>query len=117
MKTLYLLRHASRAGTIRLCPTVIGRWKPAASDAAKMGKRWSQRNRKPDLMMSSPAVRALATAKVVAQGVDYKTKNIAVNDRLYAATQDTWIAVIEAFDDKLDRVMLVGHQRSLPQKR
>jgi phosphohistidine phosphatase len=50
-------------------------------DAAKMSRRWSQRHAKPDLIMSSPAARALATATVVAKGLDYKTKNIAVDDR------------------------------------
>ena len=59
--------------------------------------------------MSSPAARALATANVVAQGLDYKTKNIAVDDRLYAATVDALLAIVEALDDRLDRVMLVGH--------
>ena len=59
--------------------------------------------------MSSPAARALATANVVARGLDYKTRNIAVDDRLYAATVDALLAVIEALDDRLDRVMLVGH--------
>lgn len=59
--------------------------------------------------MSSPAERAFATAKVVARGLDYKTREIAINERLYAATEVTLFAVIEALYDKLDRVMLVGH--------
>ena len=58
-------------------------------------------------------MRALATAKVVAQGLDYKVTNITVNDQLYAATIDALTAVIEALDDKLDRVMLVGHNPGL----
>jgi phosphohistidine phosphatase len=60
-----------------------------------MSKRWSQLHQKPDLIMSSPAARALATAKIVAQGLDYKSKQIAVEDRLYDAMEDTLIAVIE----------------------
>lgn len=110
MKTLYLLRHAKSSWDDTSLPD---RDRPLEArgerDAAKMSKRWSQQRAKPDLIMSSPAARALATAKVVVQGLDYRPKNIAVNDRLYAATVDTLIAVIEALDDKLDRVMLVGH--------
>lgn len=110
MKTLYLLRHAKSSWDDASLPD---RDRPLAErgerDAAKMSKRWSQRNEKPDLIMASPAARARATAKLVAQGLDYKTRNIAVNDWLYAATEDTLIAIIEALDNELDRVMLVGH--------
>lgn len=110
MKTLYLLRHAKSSWGNASLPD---RDRPLEArgerDAARMSKRWSQQHEKPDLIMSSPAARALATAKVVAQGLDYKIKNITVDERLYAATVDALIAVIEALDDKLDRVMLVGH--------
>jgi phosphohistidine phosphatase len=110
MKTLYLLRHAKSSWDDT---SLLDRERPlelrGERDAAKMSKRWSQQHAKPDLIMSSPAARALATAKVVAQGLDYKTKKITVEDRLYAATQDSLIAVIEGLADKLDCVMLVGH--------
>ena len=110
MKTLYLLRHAKSSWDDT---SLLDRERPLEDrgerDAAKMSKRWSQQHLKPDLIMSSPAARALATAQVVAQGLEYKTNGIMVNDQLYAATEDTLIAVIEALDDKLDRVMLVGH--------
>jgi len=32
-----------------------------------------------------------------------------VNDQLYASSPDDLLAVIRALDNKLDRVMLVGH--------
>jgi len=54
-------------------------------------------------------VRALATAKLIAAGLEYKLKDITVDDRLYAAAVDDLIAVVEALDDKVARVMLVGH--------
>ena len=107
---MYLLRHAKSSWDDTSLPDRERPLEPRGErDAAKMSKRWSQRHAKPDLIMSSPAARALATANVVAQGLDYKTKNIAVDDRLYAATVDALLAVIEALDDRLDRVMLVGH--------
>jgi phosphohistidine phosphatase SixA len=33
-----------------------------------MSTRWSQRIEKPELILSSPAVRALATARIIARG-------------------------------------------------
>jgi phosphohistidine phosphatase len=110
MKTLYLLRHAKSSWDDTSVPD---RDRPLEArgerDAAKMSKRWLQQHGKPDLIMSSPAARALATAKIVAVGLDYKLKNITLNDGLYAATVGALIAAIEALDDRLDRVMLVGH--------
>jgi len=110
MKTLYLLRHAKSnwGGTF-----LTDRERPlkprGECDAAKMSKRWSQQHMKPDLIMSSPAKRAIATAKIVSQGLECKTRKIAGEDRLYAGRVDALLAVIEALDDRLDRVMLVGH--------
>lgn len=110
MKTLYLLRHAKSNWDDTSLPDRERPLEPRGErDAAKMSKRWSQRHVKPDLIMSSPAARALATANVIAQGLDDQAKNIAVNDRLYAATVGALLAIIEALDDTLDRVMLVGH--------
>ncbi len=114
MKTLYLLRHAKSSWDDASLPDRDRPLEPRGErDVAKMSKRWSQQREKPDLILSSPAARALATAKVVAQGLGYKIRHIAVDDRLYAASEDSLIAVIEALDDKLGRVMLVGHNPGL----
>lgn len=110
MKTLYLVRHAKSS---RDDFTVPDRQRPLETrgerDAAKMGRRLLQRHGKPDLIVSSPALRALATAKLMAEGLDYKLKHLVIDERLYAAAMETLIAVIEEIDDKLESVMLVGH--------
>ena len=74
-----------------------------------MGKRLVKRDAKPDLLISSPALRALTTAQLIAEEVGYKRKDIVVDNRLYASGPDDLLAVIRALDKKLDRVMLVGH--------
>jgi phosphohistidine phosphatase len=74
-----------------------------------MGKRLAKRDVKPDLVVSSPALRALTTAQLIAEEVGYKRKDIVVDDRLYASNPDDLLAVIRELDKKLDRVMLVGH--------
>ena len=74
-----------------------------------MGKRLAKRGAKLDLLVSSPALRALATAHLIADEMGYKGKDIVVDDRLYASSPDDLLAVIRALDNKLDQVMLVGH--------
>jgi phosphohistidine phosphatase len=96
MKTLLLIRHAKSSWKDASLPD---RGRPLASrgerDAAKMSKRLSQRHLDPDLIMCSPAVRAFATARIIARGLNYERGRIAVDDRLYAASMDTLIEVIE----------------------
>ena len=74
-----------------------------------MGKRLAKRDAKVDLLVSSPALRALTTAHLIAEEIGYTRKDIVVDDRLYASSPDNLLAVIRALDNKLDRVMLFGH--------
>lgn len=74
-----------------------------------MGKRLGKRGPKPDLLVSSPALRALATAQLIADEIHCRRKDIVVDERLYASSPDTLLAVIRTLDDKLNCVMLFGH--------
>lgn len=110
MKTLFLIRHAKSS---KDDPTVADRDRPLADrglkDAPKMGKRLSKRDVKPDLLVSSPALRALTTAELIADEVGYARSHIAVDDRLYESSADGLLAVIRGLDTKFDRVALFGH--------
>ena len=64
-------------------------------------------------MLSSPAMRALTTAEIIAKKLDYKRKDIAVDDRLYAVEADDLLDVIHKLGDELERVMLFGHNPEL----
>jgi phosphohistidine phosphatase len=110
MKTLFLVRHAKSS---RDDPTLPDRERPLDDrgrlDAPRMGKRLAKRNVKPDLIMSSPALRALTTAQLFADEIGYERKRIAIDDRLYARSAADLLDVIRTLDTKLDRVMMFGH--------
>lgn len=114
MKTLWLIRHAKSSWD---APGLPDRDRPLADrgrrDVAKMGSRLAKRGVKPDLILSSPAIRALATAQAIAKALDCKAKGIIENDRLYAGEADDLLDVIQRLDDTLARVMLVGHNPEL----
>ena len=78
-----------------------------------MGKRLVKRNVKVDLILSSPAKRALATAEVIAKMLNYRRKDIVVSHRLYAGQVDDLLDFIQGLDHKLERVILVGHNPEL----
>jgi phosphohistidine phosphatase len=82
-------------------------------DAPKMGKRLAKRGVRPDLIVSSPAKRALQTARIVAKELDYKLKDIVADDRAYAASAGDLLNVIHEIGGKKDRVMLFGHNPEL----
>jgi phosphohistidine phosphatase len=114
MKTLFLIRHAKSSWHNTALPDkdrpLDDRGK---RDAPKMGKRLAKRDVKPDLILSSPAMRALTTAKIIAKKLDYKLEDILVDDRLYASEADDLLNVIYKLSDKLERVMLFGHNPEL----
>ena len=114
MKTLFLIRHAKSSWHDTALPD---KDRPLGDrgrrDAPKMGKRLAKRDVKPDLILSSPARRALTTAEIIAKKLDYKLKDIVVDDRLYAAAMNDLFDVIHQLGDKLERVMLFGHNPEL----
>ena len=110
MKTLFLVRHAKSSWDNAALPD---KERPlndrGRRDAPKMGERLAKRDVKPDLILSSPAVRALSTAEIVAEKLDYRRKDIVVTERLYAAEVDDLLDVIRQLGDELKCVMLFGH--------
>jgi phosphohistidine phosphatase len=78
-------------------------------DAPKMGQRLAEREARPDLILASPALRALETAQLLAGALGYRAADIQVDERLYASTPVTMLSIIQGLDDTLKRVMLVGH--------
>jgi phosphohistidine phosphatase len=114
MKTLFLIRHAKSSwGDTALPDEDRPLNDRGRRDAPKMGERLAKRDVKPDLILSSPAMRAVKTAEIIAKKLDYRRKDIVVDDRLYAVGADDLLDVIHKLGDKLDRVMLFGHNPEL----
>ena len=66
-----------------------------------------------DLILSSPAKRALKTAQIIAKKLDYKLADIVVDERLYATGADDLLHVIRKLGAKPKTVMLFGHNPEL----
>jgi phosphohistidine phosphatase len=113
MKYLLLMRHAKSAwdipGQSDFDRTLNERGK---KDAPEMGKRIRKKEFTPQLIVSSPAKRALKTAREVAKELDYDEKNIQQETEIYEADIDDLMHVIRSFDDTADNVLMVGHNPS-----
>jgi phosphohistidine phosphatase len=110
MKTLYIVRHAKSS------------WKDSAlsdfdrplnkrgkRDVPDMGARLKALNILPDILISSPANRALTAAKGIAEQIGYPFTRIVEEDGLYHASSRSIIQLIANTDNKRDSLMIFGH--------
>src|SRR4051812_3134502 len=113
MKTLLLLRHAKSS------------WKnPEARDfdrplnkrglkaAPLVGKFIKERKLKPDLIISSPAVRARMTAALVVESGELEGE-LRYDERIYEADIEALLKVVSQVDEAAETVLVVGHNPGL----
>jgi phosphohistidine phosphatase len=114
LKTLVLVRHAKSSWKD---PELTDRDRPlnprGRRDAPEMGRRLVSREAAPDLIVTSPAVRAATTARVIADAVGYPEEGIVEDERLYGASSSEILDVIREIGDRFDRVFLFGHNPGL----
>ncbi|MBT4839012.1 MAG: hypothetical protein HON94_16865 [Methylococcales bacterium] len=63
----------------------------------------------PDLIISSPAKRAITTAKIIADKMAFKIEQINEDQRIYEANTSDLLNVIAGIDDHHSTVLLFGH--------
>jgi phosphohistidine phosphatase len=116
LKTLFLVRHAKSSWSDA---TLADRERPLARRgrraARRMGKRLAKRTIRPDLMLSSPALRALKTARLIARKLEHPRRRIELDDTLYASTLKAVLRRVRALDDRYARVMMFGHNPQFAQ--
>ena len=109
MKTILLLRHAKSS---RDDPSLPDFDRPLEQrgrrDAPRMGKLLKERGPLPDLIISSPAVRAKETLEAFAHsaGLD---PNFQFDESIYGATSPELLKVIRRITKKVSCALLVGH--------
>ena len=110
MKTLYLVRHAKSSWKFPelrdFDRPLNGRGKRNAPD---MGKRLKAMGILPDLLIASPANRALTTARKIAENIGYPVEDILENDDIYHGSENTLLQVIKSADGDVNELMLFGH--------
>ncbi len=110
MKELYLVRHAKSSWDyLHLSDFERPLNKRGKRNAPDMGSRLANRKIKPDLMLSSPANRALTTCEIIAKEIGYDSNSIATDDNIYHAGSSTLLEVLQTIDDQHKSVMLFGH--------
>ncbi len=110
MKTLTLVRHAKSSwkdGSLADRDRPLN--KRGKRDAPEMGRRIAAAGIRPSLIVSSPAVRAWTTARIIADEIGYPREFLQRDKRLYLASVNGILDVIVAQDAGFNSLMLVGH--------
>ncbi len=110
MKTLTLVRHAKSSWkdtSLRDSERPLN--KRGRRDAPEMGRRIRDHGIRPSLIVSSPAVRAWTTAKLIAAEIGYPLEFLQKERSLYLASVDDILDVVAAQDEGFNSLMVVGH--------
>ncbi|TGE27349.1 SixA phosphatase family protein [Hymenobacter metallicola] len=114
MKTLYLMRHAKSSWNF---DDLSDQERPlndrGRADAPRMGQALAKRNIQLDLLVSSPAVRAMSTAALVAKELEYPHQQIQVLDPIYRAEVPDLLEIVRQLPDAADSILLVGHNPTI----
>ncbi len=110
MKKLFLIRHA-KSSHDDLKQKDIDRTlnNRGRDDAPMMGKILKERGVKPDLVFSSPAVRALETAKLFSKELNYPADAILIDPVLYSFNSSLILSFILSIDSSAETVLLFSH--------
>ncbi len=114
MKTLYLLRHAKSSWKYRdLTDFERPLNKRGRRDAPLMGQLMKKKGILPEVILSSPATRAINTARLFAKEAGFESADIIAKKEIYGASPDDLIEMIRSTDDTHNSAMVVGHNPTL----
>lgn len=108
MKKLIIVRHAHAVhdGTADFKRILTG---DGLEEAAQAGKILKKNDLLPDMILSSPAARAMQTAKKVAHKLDFPEDLIVYDREIYTADENDMLDIIQQVDDSCSTLMIVGH--------
>lgn len=114
MKKLVLIRHAKSSWKFsELTDLQRPLKKRGLTDAALMGRVLKDLSIMPDAIITSPAVRAKNTARLIAKEILYDEKKIKRQSSIYMESKSKLIDAIKAIKDDYNTVYVVGHNPGL----
>ena len=110
MKTLFIIRHGKSSWDF---PELSDKKRPlikkGINRTRKIGKYLAENNIKVDLIISSSAVRALETARIIAKAIHYPKEQIEINNNIYESDEESILEIIENLSNEINSVMIFGH--------
>ncbi len=113
MIELLLLRHGKSDWSTNSSDFDRPLKKRGKRNAKQMGLWLSHQQLQPDLVISSPANRAISTAKIVDSSMKLSSTSIKTDNRIYGSDLDDLLQILVEIPNTFSRVMLVGHNPDL----
>ncbi|MBN1180678.1 MAG: histidine phosphatase family protein [Bacteroidales bacterium] len=113
MKELHIVRHGKSSWDYS---DVMDEDRPLTErgihNAYTMAERILNKGYKPELIISSPANRALYTAIIFSKTLGISFKSFQIDDRLYLSYQEEILKVLHSVDESINSLMIFGHNPS-----
>lgn len=112
-KQLLLLRHAKSSWSEAALPDVDRPLSPRGEKSARLvGRHMAKLKFVPELVLCSPARRTRDTLALVGDAMGDRLET-EIEPQIYLADPRTLIALVRAAPDRIERLMLVGHDPGL----
>ena len=113
-KKLLLIRHAKSDWSTPNCSDFDRPLnKRGNENALMMAKRLKNNGILLQEIVSSPALRAISTANIIATEIGISKNKIELNKFIYEASCDTLLKIVNSFDQETDFVTLFGHNNGI----
>ena len=84
------------------------------SDAEIISNQLVKQKIKPDLIISSPAMRAKETARIYAENLNYPQDKIVFNEEIYhGITTHDFVEILHGLPEKINTVFVFGHNPTI----
>jgi phosphohistidine phosphatase len=114
MKTLYLTRHAKSSWDDPNVEDIDRSLKSTGiQDAYLMGKHLKSKGISPEIILTSPAARAINTAVIFASQFNYPPEEIKIFQKIYESAPNDIIEAVLSAKTKANSIMIFGHDPSL----
>lgn len=114
MKQLTIVRHAKSSWDL---PEMEDYYRPLNPRGVKnsyaIGDELAVRGVFPDLVVTSPAVRAMNTSIIISRKLDFSLERIEANANMYEASVTDVMKIMSGINDSVSHAMLVGHNPTL----
>lgn len=116
MKKLYIVRHAKSSwDDFQISDFERPLNRRGLNDAPMMGKKLKELGLIPQQIISSSANRAITTARLLAENMDFTKSKIIEKKELYLADPNAMMKVANLVKKEIDSLMLIGHNPGLTQ--
>ena len=114
MKKLYLVRHAKSSWRDEVAYDMDRPLKGRGIRDAHSTSQWlREQGDNPQLIISSPATRALHTALIFSKNLGYPYSDIEIEGHIYEASTSDMLELVRSLDDRFEDVMIFGHNPTI----